>query len=201
MKEFGSAVIIAGGKSSRMGFDKQKLSIKRNRLINQIIKTLNSKFDEIIVVTNTPTFYTDLPCVTIKDIIPDMGPLSGIHAGLKYASSKYVYVIACDMPVISLDYIEYMMEGLKGKKYDGCITRFGNWIEPFNAFYGNKTADYFEDYLASGKRSVFKAIEALDCLYIEESDGRRFSPEWEMFDNLNTREDIKRFTRKKPADF
>jgi len=57
MKKFGTAVILAGGKSTRMGFDKQFLVINRRRLIDSLRKKLKKEFDEIVVVTNKSQYY------------------------------------------------------------------------------------------------------------------------------------------------
>lgn len=105
MKKFGTAIILAGGKSSRMGFDKQFLKIDKRRLMFSIINKLNKEFDEIIIVTNKPDHYIGLSHKITRDILRDKGPLGGIHAGLMQASSKYSLVIACDMPNINLSYI------------------------------------------------------------------------------------------------
>ena len=194
MKKFGTAIILAGGKSSRMGFDKQQLSIDNNRLIIHLINKLYKKFDEIIVVTNKPTYYADLPCITVEDEIANRGPLSGIHAGLKSSSSKYAYLVACDMPNIHLEYIDYMIQRIQVHGCDACVTMFNDeWIEPFNAFYSKSMLSDIEEYLLDGRRSVFHLLKELNSIYIDKLIARKYSPNWEMFLNLNTKEDLENF--------
>lgn len=190
MKEFGTAVILAGGKSTRMGFDKQFLVINKKRLIDKLSKKLKKVFDEIIVVTNRTEYYVGFSDKVIEDIIVGKGPLSGIHAGLKASSSKYVYFIACDMPNINLDYIEYMKLKLSEKSAMACITKFGNWIEPFNAFYSREMIKHIEKHLAQDKRSVNSLLKKVAVCYIEEYEARKYSPNWDMFLNLNTKEEL-----------
>lgn len=191
MLKFGTAVILAGGKSTRMGFDKQLLKINERRLIDSLRKKLKGEFDEIIVVTNKSEYYIGLTDRITKDIIPDKGPLSGIHAGLMEASSKYVYFVACDMPNINLDYIRYMKKKLEKVDVKACITKFGEWIEPFNAFYSKDMIKDIEEHLLKDRRSVSSLIEKLSVCYIEEEEARKFSPNWDMFLNLNTKEELK----------
>lgn len=193
MKKFGTAVILAGGKSTRMGFDKQFLMIKRRRLIDIIRKKLKKEFEEIILVTNKPQYYIGYTDKITEDKIPNKGPLSGIHAGLVEASSHFVYFIACDMPNINLDYIRFMKNTLKDKDVLACITKYGEWIEPFNAFYSKDMIEHIEKHLAKDMRSVNSLINKLPVYYIEEEEARSFSPNWDMFLNLNTRKDLEEY--------
>ncbi|OEU60640.1 MAG: molybdenum cofactor guanylyltransferase [Desulfuromonadales bacterium C00003094] len=186
-REFGSAVILAGGKSRRMGFDKQFLQIKNHYLLCHHGEQLAKFFDQIIVVTNTPELYREPPFVLVSDELQDKGPLGGIHIGLKTASSRQVFFLACDMPNINLDYIRFMQQRLQGGTETACITRFGDWIEPFNAFYARDLVSDIEDYLDRGHHSLFGFLKDHNTHYVSEADARRYSPDWQMFLNLNTR--------------
>ncbi len=194
MKRFGSAIILAGGKSTRMGFDKQLLRLRERSLIEGLIRRLGGSFDETIVVTNRPELYIGLADKITGDIIPDMGPLSGIHAGLSAASSEYSFVIACDMPQIKAKYIDYMMELLNKNESMACITKFGDWIEPFNAFYSKALIEHIESFLMGGGKAVHRLLMNHNVEYIPEEVARSFSPDWGMFFNLNTREDLLKYT-------
>lgn len=193
MKKFGTAVILAGGKSSRMGFDKQLLIINKRRLMDNLISKLKQEFDEIIIVTNKPEYYKGLGDKIIGDIIVGKGPLCGIHAGLTMSSSEFSYFIACDMPNINLDYIKYMKDSIRDIDTFACITRFGSWIESFNAFYSKKLKIEIEKHLFSGNRSINSLLEKMDVYYISEEEAREFSPNWDMFLNLNTKEDLNNY--------
>ncbi len=194
MDLFGTCIILAGGKSSRMGFDKQFLKVDKRRLMYSIISRLEDEFDEIIIVTNKPEHYIGISQKITRDILEDKGPLGGIHAGLQIAKSKYSFVVACDMPNINLEYIKYMKE----HTFDmGSITRFGDWIEPFCSFYSKDMVSYIEKYLKTKKRSINHLLMDLDINYIEEKDAREFSPNWDMFLNLNTQNDLEEFLNMK----
>lgn len=190
MKKFGTAIILAGGKSSRMGFDKQFLKIDRRRLMDSIINKLKEEFDEIIIVTNKPEHYIGLGHKITMDILKNKGPLGGIHAGLTISSSQYALVMACDMPNINLDYIRYMKDNMG--KY-GCTTKLGQWLEPFCSFYSKDIIPDIEDYLNTNRRSTNGFLRQLDVNYVEEEDARRFSPNWDMFLNLNTKDDLENY--------
>ncbi len=191
-EKFGSAIILAGGKSSRMGFDKQFMEIENQKLMDKLINELEKDFDEIIIVTNKLEEYKDSKHKITSDIIVGRGPLSGIHSGLMEASYKYSFVVACDMPKINLDYIRYMKKVLE-EELDGCVTLLGNHLEPFHGFYSKDIIEDIEKYLKKNRKSVNSFIKELNFKYIEESCARKFSPNLDIFSNLNTLEDLKSY--------
>lgn len=194
MNKFGTAIILAGGKSSRMGFDKQFLKINEKRLINIIINKLEEEFDEIIIVTNKPEAYNNFNEKILADIIKGMGPLGGIHSGLKESSSEYAFIIACDMPNINIDYIKYMKKIIKDEPIDVCTTYYKNYIEPFHGFYSREIVKDIENYLIhDNRRSIYDLVIKLNTYYIKESKAREYSFNWDMFSNLNTEEELKNY--------
>lgn len=193
MKKFGTAIILAGGKSLRMGFDKQLLKINERKLMDSLIQKLSREFEEIVIVTNKPELYIGLSHIITKDIIEDAGALSGIHAGLSHSSSKYAFLVACDMPNINMHYVRYMKNRLNIDDSLGCVTKFGDWIEPFSSFYSVELIKSIEKYLETGRRSINGLIKDLNITYIEEMETRKFSPNWDMFLNLNTKEELDKY--------
>jgi molybdopterin-guanine dinucleotide biosynthesis protein A len=192
----GSAALLAGGKSRRMGFDKQLLHVSSNRLFERIIPVLTDRFDDVMVVTGQPDIYRGTGVRAIADIIiPSLGPLSGIHAAVSEAKNDYVYILACDMPRIDLSYIDFMIGRLEEKTADACVTCRGDWIEPFHAFYGKGALPVIEADLLKGKSSVYYLLKKINTLFIPESEARKFTPDWSLFYNLNTRDDYLRLLK------
>ncbi len=193
MDEFGSAVILAGGRSLRMGFDKQLLKFRDKRIIQHLIQLLRSRFSDIMVSTRTPELYESGEVRAILDIYPDMGPLGGIHAALRNARCRSVFVIACDMPYVEVSYADYMMSVMRDGRYDACVTRHGGHIEPFHAFYSKSGLKVLEDDLSQQKGSIFYYSRKVRTLEIPEETAARFLPGWRAFTNLNTRQEYERF--------
>lgn len=193
MNDFGTAIILAGGKSTRMGFDKQLLEINQRRLMDSLVNKLKTEFDEIIIVTNKPEYYIGLSHKIITDKIVGKGPLSGIHAGLLEASSRYSFVVACDMPNVNMEYVNYMMDSMDDTSLDGCVTRFMDNIEPFISFYSKDLVDKIEKSLEQERKSIISIFKHSNIKYIDENKARKFSPNWDMFLNLNTKEDLNRY--------
>ncbi|MDD3438660.1 MAG: molybdenum cofactor guanylyltransferase [Clostridiaceae bacterium] len=188
-----TAVILAGGKSTRMGFDKQLIRVKDICIVDYLVEMLSPVFKNIIVVTNKPELYKDKNIAIAEDVYKGYGPIGGIHAGLSKSQSMYNYFIACDMPNINKCYIEYMIKRLEEDSFksDAVITKKADWIEPFNAFYSKKLIPAIEDNIKKGKVRTMELLEISNVLYIDEAIARGFSPDWSMFANLNTREDLK----------
>lgn len=198
MEIFKTAVILAGGKSSRMGFDKQFLKIGEKRLMDILINEIKEEFKDIIIVTNKPEKYKNLykSCRIVSDEIESQGPLSGIHIGLKESKSKYAYFIACDMPKVNIPYIRYMKEELIKTGADACVTEDGYKMQPFNAFYSKEVFCKIEDLLREGKKSMFSFINIINTHFIGKKEVEKYNKDFNMFFNLNTPKDLEEFKEK-----
>lgn len=104
-----TGIILAGGKSSRMGVNKALLKFGDKTIIEKILKELSFLFAKIILITNSEKEYNFLNLETFKDIYPGMGPLSGIHSGLVNSNTEKNFIISCDIPMIEKEMIEYMI--------------------------------------------------------------------------------------------
>lgn len=187
-----TGVILAGGKSSRMGYDKQLLCVDEERLILHQVKFLSQRCDHILIVSNNlllkhMTF--PVPVQIVKDVIPGLGPIGGVFTAMHYCNGMF-YLMACDMPHMSLDYMDYMISQARGMQ--AVVTRFGDWIEPFHGLYHSDLRGALEGYLKTGRRSIHHFLKQQDVYYIPEATARKYTPNWYLFDNINTREDLRR---------
>lgn len=196
MKQFETAVILAGGKSSRMGFDKQLLTINDKLIYQGVFESLKELFSDIAIVTNTPNLYQSSQIRTCSDEFSNMGPLAGIHIALKTAQSGYVYLLACDMPVVNPDYIAFMMGKISETGARICVTRRNGRIEPFNAFYSTDLLEDIEKRLKDGNSSLFDFITSADTYVVSEEDASRFDSDLDMYTNLNTKGEYQNYLKK-----
>ncbi len=104
-----TGIILAGGKSSRMGTNKALLELNGRRIIEGIAETLRNITDEMIVVTNTFADYEFLQLPMVEDNWKGMGPLAGIEAGLTASNTEHNLIVACDMPFISVELGRYLL--------------------------------------------------------------------------------------------
>ncbi|MHC1684364.1 MAG: molybdenum cofactor guanylyltransferase [Clostridiaceae bacterium] len=193
LDKFKTAVILAGGKSSRMGFDKQLLKLSQFRVIDILAEKLKEEFEEIIIVTNKPELYKDSAYKIVTDEIKEKGPLEGIYIGLKAASSEYVYFTACDMPNINIEYIRYMKKKLLETSVQGCVTKINDRVEPFNSFYSKELVNKVEDFLLQDKRALVTFINSIKTFFIDKEIFKICSFSDDMFLNLNTVDEFENF--------
>lgn len=190
MKKFGTAAILCGGKSSRMGFDKCRIKIDDKYLIELIGERLEEVFEEVILISNDLNKYDDIKYKVALDIIPESGPMGGIYSALAYASSKNVFITAGDMPVINTEYIRYMMDIIEKEGTDGAVSLKGGYIEPLYAFYSKSMIEKFEGHIRRGSFKLLNVIKESNIHYIPEEEVRLFSEDMDIFTNLNYREDL-----------
>ncbi len=190
MKDFGTAVILCGGKSSRMGFDKSKIEIKGKYLIELVAERLESIFDEVILIAEKKHKFKELKYIVLEDLKKECGPAGGIYTGLKYASSKNVFFMACDMPILNIQYIEYMMKIIKDNNYDCVIPRNNHWVEPLYAFYSKDLIKEFEEGIYNKNLALYDIIKDSKLYYIPEHITREYSENLDMFVNLNYVKDL-----------
>lgn len=190
MEDFGSAVILCGGKSSRMGFDKCKIKVKNRFLIEIIAEQLERVFQSIVFVTNDIEKFGNTKYIVVEDIIASSGPIGAIYTALKQATSKYVFITACDMPIINLDYIKYMMELIKSKNLEGVVSYNSKYVEPLYAFYSKEMVNTFEREIKKNNFKILDVIKSSNIYYVEEKKVREYSKDMDIFTNLNCTSDL-----------
>jgi len=105
-----TAIILAGGKSTRMGTNKSFLKIGDKTIIERLIDLLQSMFKDVILITNEPDDYKFLGLPIYEDIFRHRGPLAGIHSGLKNSKTNLNFIISCDLPFMTREMINYLIK-------------------------------------------------------------------------------------------
>lgn len=147
-----SAVILAGGRSSRMGTNKALLEVNGKALIAIQVEELSRQFSEVIIVSNQPWLYANLKATVITDQYPGLGPLAGIHAGLKAAANEVIFLVPCDMPFISAAVGTQLLSRLGGA--DGLILERDGKLEPLYGLYTKRCLPVIEEFLRAKRLKV-----------------------------------------------
>ena len=189
-----AAIILAGGKSSRMkGANKPLMEFGGKTMVAHIVDKLNEIFSEVIIAAKDKELYNECRAkVVVDDFFAHQGPLSGMHAGLQASPDKYNLIIGCDMPLLSLELIEYM---LNHSASDILVPRVGNNFEPLHAIYSKDCLPSIEEVIKQNRYRIMEFWPKVDVQYIEEEKIREFSPNLYSFFNVNTREDYNRALR------
>jgi len=184
-----SAVVLAGGKSSRLGADKSFLLLDGQPLIARTVQRLSVLSDDLIIVTNTLERFKPLGLAArlVADERPGEGSLMGIYSGLKAARHPYALVVACDMPFLNPPLLRYMLSMAPG--YDVVIPRLADMLEPLHAVYGRTCLPWIARLLDEGRRKIIAFLPYAKVRYVEESEIGRFDPLHLSFVNINTPQD------------
>jgi molybdopterin-guanine dinucleotide biosynthesis protein A len=95
-----TGIILAGGKSTRMGYDKGFISFNGKTFIQYSIDALNPLVDDIIIVSHDHK-YDSFNLKRVDDLIENSGPLAGIYTGLYHSKTTNNIVLSCDIPMIN----------------------------------------------------------------------------------------------------
>ena len=199
MNLFGDAVILCGGKSERMQFDKAFAKINDQYIIEIIYQKLSLCFDRVRLCADTKERLSMFGIETIVDKAPTgagAGPALGIYSALSQATSNYVFVTACDMPLIDVEHIKWMKQFLirSDRQPDALVPMCDNFIEPLYSFYSTSIVKHIEEELEKGNYKLHSILSQRDVLYMDDAYSRSFNPDLEMFININTKEDLERVT-------
>lgn len=189
-----SCIVLAGGKSLRLGYDKVLETIGNTSLLERVISRVSLLSSEVIIVTaNEPTNLelVDYPKLRIlSDIYPGKGPIGGIYTGLATSTSFYNLVVASDMPFLNQNLLHYMIQ--LSANFDLVVPRVGNLVEPLHAVYTKKCLATIEQMIKQDKLSVNQLFHLVKTRYVETEEIERFDPKHLSFFNINTKADLKR---------
>ncbi len=186
------ALILAGGKNSRMGgHDKAFLRIGGEAVVERSLALLRRCFPEVVVVSNHPDKYAAFAVTVASDEFYAAGPLAGIHAGLKFLRSPYAFVVACDMPFLRIEPIRYLVAAIRDQ--DAIVPRWDNDIEPLHAIYATALRPRIAAALSSGTHAIRDFLPTIHVEYIAEAELRAVAGAEESFRNVNTPEEAARF--------
>lgn len=191
-----TSIILAGGKSSRLGRSKPLQIIGGRSLIQWVIDVLAIFSTEIIIATAQGEA---IPCsspVTVKtvgDIYPGKGPLGGIHSGLVASSSSRAIVVGCDTPFLSVGLLQYMIQTAPG--LDIVVPRIKDEVEPLCAVYSKGCVAPIEELLKQDELKIIELFRMVKVGYVEQRDIDNFDPEHLSFFNINSQADLERARR------
>jgi molybdopterin-guanine dinucleotide biosynthesis protein A len=183
-----SAVVLAGGRSSRLGQDKAFLRINGQFLIERILEKLAQLSDEVIVVANDIEKYEQFEAVVVGDVFPGKGALGGIYSGLRAATRDRSLVVACDMPFLNLSLLQYM-QGL-APRYDVVIPRLGRLTEAVHAVYSRNCLPFIEKQLQAGDLRIVSFFPQVRVRYVDDDEMDIFDPKHLSFFNINSQADL-----------
>jgi len=197
-----SAIILAGGFSSRFGQDKGLLLLAGKPLIKHVFNAVDKIVDEKIVVVSSKDQaenYMKVSDSSINIFIDKtsmnktQSPLIGALTGFKEAHGKYALLLPCDTPLVSRDVISLLFELCINR--NAVIPRWPNcYIEPLQAVYFTKPAcEAAKSALDEGKLNMQSMVDKLHSVrYVSTLVLQQLDPELNTFFNVNTPLDLRK---------
>ncbi len=190
MKSLCSGVILAGGLASRFsGEVKALLPLGDKKILDCIYEVFTSLFEEIILVTNDPLTYLDWDLMIGADLYPVRSSLTGIHAGLFYASRPYVFFSASDTPFLNRGLVRSLLEKIDGHT-DVIIPETSKGLEPLCAIYSRRCLQSIEHQMIKKEFKIMKFFNKVRMKKVPETQLRQYDPDLLSFFNINTPEHL-----------
>lgn len=183
-----TGVILAGGKSSRMGVNKALLQLGEQKIIERIVDLMRSIFSEVIIITNTPEEYEFLNLSLFEDIYKWKGPLAGIHSALYHSQTEKVFVLSCDVPLMTKEMIEYIINYESNKPIKFCEA--AGYHQPLVGVYSKKILNEINKFISEKEisdKSFHQFLKNVDAEIIHPEKLPFYKNE--IFFNVNKPED------------
>jgi molybdopterin-guanine dinucleotide biosynthesis protein A len=185
-----TGVLLAGGKSRRMGEDKRYLVVGEQTLLERSLGVLRSMFHEVLVVIAQDSVPLDIDARVVRDLVPDCGSLGGIYTGLTQATTPYIFAVACDMPFLNQAVITQFTN--RRDTADIVMARLATRLHPMHALYGKGCLPAMEQMIVARQLKIQELVShaSLRVQYVTEADLLSIDPSWRSFHNVNTPEDL-----------
>jgi len=180
-----NAYIFTGGQSRRLHADKSLVQLHGKTLTEIVHQKLNLVFDNIYIVGKNNNFPD---CNFIKDAKSVQCPLNGIVTALEHTQNDWIFVIACDLPLVN-SYIINELHSNINSKAQVIAPSVNNRLQPLCAFYHKSVLKNFNSAIEKGNYSLMKLLNQIDLVKIT-----ILLEDEEQFLNINYPEDLARAT-------
>jgi molybdopterin-guanine dinucleotide biosynthesis protein A len=182
-----SAIVLAGGRSSRMGRPKALLPFDGVPLIVHVVSAMKALFGEVVVVAAPDQDLPTMPVILVRDEVAYQGPVGGICYGLKAAAGEMAFVTSCDSVFPNPGFISHLLSQADG--YDVVVPYWQGRLQPLHAVYRKSVVTPLEKQLERAELRPVYLFDKVRTRRLEEDEIRRFDPVGLTFFNMNTPED------------
>ena len=189
-----TGVILAGGESRRYGRNKAFVKVNGIPLIERVMGVMQSVFQNLILITNTPEEYAYLKLPVHQDLIKGLGPVGGIFTALTAIPDDAGFFVACDMPFLQRELIRHIVKKQGG--FDVVVPRISGQMETLHALYNKRCLPAIRRLIDSRQYQVFRFFSEVSVRYVNEDEIRRFDPELRSFLNINKPQELRRLNNR-----
>jgi len=187
LQEKATAIIMAGGNSSRIGTDKSMLFMEGRPMVERICEQVRGTFSQVLISANNPHKFDFLGQQVVPDKVPGRGPLMGIASALQVSDNELNFVVACDIPYINLCFVRKMLA--EAKEEVDIVIPITAKFEPLFAVYRKSALAAINEVLSSGGRKISDVFNRCRVKYIELDDAQ-----W--LKNINTMTEYEELRKK-----
>jgi len=192
-----SGFVLAGGKSTRMGQDKAAVTLNGLTLLQHALTALREVCGDVSILGRHDLYGSLAP--VYEDIFPGCGPLSGIHAALSISKTQFNLIIAVDTPFLAPEFLSYLAQRAIESSAVVTTPEIDNYTQPLCTVYSLDFHSIAEQALRQGNYKIVPLFPKDRTLIIQEAELRQFAFAADMFENLNTPEDLARARRRFPG--
>jgi molybdopterin-guanine dinucleotide biosynthesis protein A len=191
--------ILIGGRSSRLGRDKAIAEVGGQTLTQRAFQTTTGALPNsrvTFVAANEAQFAIDAIASGgpfIFDLIPNRGPLGGLHAALAYAQTPWIFVLACDCPFVTSDLIRFLADRISDNCGAIVPEQDDARLQPLCAFYRTETATPVVQEIIDCPRvppPLYEIVKELEPCIVSSAESSHLSGSSDFFVNVNTQADL-----------
>ncbi len=177
-----TGIVLAGGKSSRIGTEKGLVKFRNKPLIEYSLNVLKLVVDEILISSNSDS-YNAFGYQVLKDEIPESGPMGGIYTGLKASKNEINIVISCDVPLVDTNFLNRLLT------FSDDFAAVVPWhekefFEPLCAVYNKNLLPVFKEFIDNRNFRIPDFLKTVNTKFLKTGKENGIDPF--IFYNINT---------------
>jgi len=179
-----TGIILAGGKSSRMGQDKGLTLLNGKPLVKYVIDALESITQKIIIISNNDT-YKRFGFPVYNDVVKEKGPVGGIYTALTHSITENNVIVSCDTPFVTPNLLLNLIE--ESHSHEVTFYQYKNKTHPLVGVYKKSVLPVFKSSLDKNQLKLMLVNQSLNCNIVKVED--KFDGD-KLFFNINTLQDL-----------
>src|SRR5664279_5813628 len=188
-----TVAVLAGGASRRMGTNKSLVELDGKPLIQHVLACVRHLNAPVLLVTNRPDQYSRFQVAMVSDTVPGKGSMGGIYSALMNSTTRFTLCVACDMPFLNIDLLNYLLSLRTG--FDAVVPMIDGQPQGLHAVYHRRCAGPIRELIDRNELRISGLFDHLRIRLVGEAAIRIIDPELRSFTNLNTPEELARARR------
>jgi molybdenum cofactor guanylyltransferase len=182
-----TGIILAGGKSSRMGIEKGLQELCGKPLIIYAIEALSGLCSSIIISSSSDA-YQSFDYHVVSDEFPGIGPMGGIYSAMRQSKTEKNIVLSCDLPFVTTELLSYVLQN--AQDYQVAVPWLGNQhYEPLCGFYRLSVLDQMSSFIQKGNYKLPDLFEKITINRLVINKELNFFQEYQFL-NVNSKDDL-----------